>query len=99
MPKIRWLVVYAATTFIMAVTIVTFFKDVGRVERLADALDAKVEEHAELMRKNQELHEKIVFYSSPAGMEYAATDLYNLVRSGDRLFIIELVSGDRLPKQ
>lgn len=99
MPKIRWLAVYAVTTFIMAVTVVTFFKEIGRIERLADVLEAKMEEVVELTRKNQELQEKIDYYSSPDGIAYVATEQYNLVRPGDKIYEIVLVSGDQLRKQ
>ena len=98
MPKIRWLVIYAVTTFIMAVTIVTFFKEIGRIERLADALDVKMEELVELTRKNQELHEKIAYYSSPAGIAHVATEEYNLVQPGEKIYKIEIISEEQLRK-
>ncbi|MDR0764667.1 MAG: septum formation initiator family protein [Synergistaceae bacterium] len=94
-PRIRWLVIYAVTTFIMAVTVVTFFKEIGRIERLADVLDAKMGELVELTRKNQELQEKIAYYSSPAGIAHVATEEYNLVRPGEKIYKIEIVSDDR----
>jgi cell division protein FtsB len=99
MPKIRWLLIYAVTTFIMAVTVVTFFKEIGRIERMSDALDAKMEEMVELARKNQELHDKIAYYSSPAGIAHVATEEYNLVRPGEKIYKIEIISEDRLRKQ
>jgi cell division protein FtsB len=99
MPKIRWLVVYAVITFVIAVTVVTFFKEIGRIERMSDALDAKMEELVELTRKNQELHEKVTYYSSPAGIAHVATEEYNLVRPGEKIYKIEIISEDRLRKQ
>jgi cell division protein FtsB len=99
MPKIRWLVVYAVITFIMAVTVVTFFKEIGRIERMSDALDVKMGELVELTRKNQELHEKVAYYSSPAGIAHVATEEYNLVRPGEKKYKIEIISDDRLRKQ
>ncbi|MDR1132909.1 MAG: septum formation initiator family protein [Synergistaceae bacterium] len=99
MPKIRWLAVYAVTTFIMAVTVVTFFKEIGRIERLADALEVKMEELVELTRRNQELQEKITYYSSPAGVAHVATEEYNLVRPGEKIYRIEIISEEQLPKQ
>jgi cell division protein FtsB len=99
MLKIRWLAVYAITTFIMAVTVVTFFKEIGRIERLSDALDAKMEEMVELTRKNQELQEKIAYYSSPEGIAHEATEKYNLVRPGEKIYRIEIISEDQLRKQ
>jgi cell division protein FtsB len=99
MPKIRWLVVYAVITFIIAVTVVTFFKEIGRIERMSDALDGKMGELVELTRKNQELNEKVAYYSSPAGIAHVATEEYNLVRPGEKIYKIEIISDDRLRKQ
>ncbi|MDR3165694.1 MAG: septum formation initiator family protein [Synergistaceae bacterium] len=95
MIRIRWLVIYAVTTFIIAVTIVTFFKEISRIERLADAIETKMEELVELTRKNQELQEKIIYYSSPAGVAYIATEEYNLVRPGEKIYRIEIISEDQ----
>ncbi|MDR1581471.1 MAG: septum formation initiator family protein [Synergistaceae bacterium] len=99
MPKIRWLLVYAVTTFIMAVTVVTFFKEIGRVERMSDALDAKMDEMAELTLKNQELQEKITYYSTPEGIAYVATEEYNLVRPGQKIYKIEIIAEEQLRKE
>jgi cell division protein FtsB len=99
MPKIRWLLVYAVITFIMAVTVVTFFKEIGRIERMSDVLDAKVEELVDLTRKNQGLQEKITYYSSPEGVAYVATEEYNLVMPGQKIYKIEIISEDQLQKQ
>jgi cell division protein FtsB len=99
MPKLRWLVVYAVITFIIAVTVVTFFKEIGRIERISDALDIKMKELVELTRKNQELDEKVAFYSSSAGIAYLATVEYNLVRPGEKKYKLEIISDDRLRKQ
>jgi cell division protein FtsB len=98
-PKIRWLLVYAVTTFIMAVTVVTFFKEIGRVERMSDALDAKMDEMAELTLKNQELQEKITYYSTPEGIAYVATEEYNLVRPGQKIYKIEIIAEEQLRKE
>ena len=99
MPKIRWVIIYAVTSFIMAVTVVTLFREVGRIERLSNVLETRMEELVELTRKNQELQEKINYYSSPAGIAFLAREEFNLVRPGERIYRIEIVSEDELRKE
>jgi cell division protein FtsB len=98
-PKIRWVIVYAVTTFIFAVTVTTFFKEVGRIERLSSAMERKMEELVELTRKSQELQEKISYYNTPAGIAFLAREEYNLVRPGEKIYRIEIISEDMLRKE
>ena len=83
----------------MAVSVATLFKEIGRIDRLSDALEAKMEELVELTRKNQELQEKISYYSSPDGIAYLAREEYNLVRPGEKIYRIEIISEDQLRKK
>ena len=99
MPRLRWIFVYAIATFIVAVTLVTFFKELGRIERLSVALDSRMEELVELTRKNQELQEKISYYKTPAGIAHLAREEFNLVKSGEKIYRIEVISGDPLQKE
>ena len=96
MPKIRWLIIYAVTSFILAVTVVTMLREIGRIERLSNVLESRMEELVELTRKSNELQERISFYSSPAGIAFLAREEFNLVRPGERIYIIEIVSADEL---
>lgn len=99
MPRLRWILVYAIAAFIVAVTLVTFFKELGRIERLSAVLEARMEELVELTRKNQELQEKISYYKTPAGIAHLAREEYNLVNSGEKIYRIEIISGDPLQKK
>ena len=90
------MIVYAVTSFIMAVTFVTLFREVGRIERLSNVLETRMEELVEITRKSHELQEKISYYSSPAGIAFLAREEFNLVRPGERIYIIEIVSDDEL---
>jgi cell division protein FtsB len=96
MPKLRWVLFYTVTTFIVAVTIVTFLKERHRVDRLAASLESRMEEFEEMTRRNQEIQEKISYYQTPSGITFLAVDEYNLVRSGEKIYRIEIVSGDDL---
>ncbi|MDL2263313.1 septum formation initiator family protein [Synergistaceae bacterium OttesenSCG-928-I11] len=98
MPKLRWIVVYAFAVFIVAVTVVTFFKEVGRIDRLSTALESRMEELVELTRKNQEIQEKISYYKTPAGIAHLAREEFNLVKPGEKIYRIEIISEDRLRK-
>jgi cell division protein FtsB len=98
-PKLRWVAVYAIAAFIAAVTIVTFFKEVGRIDRVASSLEARMEELVELTRKNQELGEKITYYRTPEGIAFLAREHFNLVKSGEKIYRIEIVSDDNLRKK
>lgn len=98
MPKLRWLIVYAIAVFIFAVTVVTFFKEIGRIERLAMALEAKMDELVELTRKNQEIQEKIGYYKTPEGIAFLAREEFNLVKSGEKIYRIEVISEDKSGK-
>ncbi len=99
MPRLRWILVYAVAAFIVAVTLVTFFKELGRIERLSTALESRMEELVELTRKNQELQEKISYYKTPAGIAHLAREEFNLVKSGEKIYRIEVISDDPLQKE
>jgi cell division protein FtsB len=93
-PRIRWVVVYAVASFLAAVSVVTFFKEVGRIERLSMALESRMEELTESTRKNQELQEKINFYKTPEGIANLAREEFNLVKPGEKKYRIEIISDD-----
>jgi cell division protein FtsB len=99
MPKIRWMIVHAVITFIMAVTVATLFREIGRIDRLSDNLDARMRELVELTRKNQELEEKINYYNTPAGIAFLARQEYNLVKPGEKIYRIEIISEDSPKKE
>ena len=99
MPRIRWIMIYALATFILSVTVVTFFKEIDRIERLSAALELRMEELVDMTRKNQEVQEKISYYKTPEGIAYLAREEFNLVKSGEKIYRIEIISGDNLRKQ
>jgi cell division protein FtsB len=98
-PRLRWVAVYAVTSFIMAVTVATLFKEIGRIKRLSESLESRMEELVELTRKNHEIQERIDYYTTPDGIAYIAREEYNLVRPGEKVYRIEIVSRDMLRKE
>jgi cell division protein FtsB len=88
-------VVYAVASFLVAVSVVSFFKEVGRIERLSMALELRMDELVETTKKNQELQEKISYYKTPEGIARLAIEEFNLVKSGEKIYRIEIVSDDK----
>ena len=95
-PRIRWIIFAAAVTFLTAVLLTSFFKEIERVDNLSDALDARMGELVREERKSQELEQKIEYYSTPEGIARLAREQFNLVRSGEKIYKIEVVSKDPL---
>lgn len=98
MPRLRWILVYACAAFIVAVTAVTFFKEADRIDRLSVALESRMGELVEQTRKNQEIQEKISYYKTPEGIAHLAREEFNLVKPGEKIYRIEIISADRLRK-
>ena len=43
-PKLRWVLFGAAVTFMIAVLLTSFFKEIEKIDVLASALDSRMEE-------------------------------------------------------
>ena len=50
-PRIRWVVFIAAVTFLTAVLLTSFFKELERIDNLSKALDERMEGIARLARE------------------------------------------------
>ncbi len=95
-PKLRWVLFGAAVTFMIAVLLTSFFKEIEKIDVLASALDNRMEELVKEERKTQKLKQDIRYYSTPEGIARLATEQFNLVQSGDRIYKIEITSKDSL---
>lgn len=95
MLKLRWIIAYAILSFIAAVTVVTFLKEAGRIDRLSSSLEDRMAELVELTRKNQTIQEKISYYKTPEGIAHLAREEFNLVRPGEKMYRMEIISGDK----
>lgn len=93
-PKLRWVLFAAAITFMIAVLLTSFFKEIEKIDTLSATLDKRMEELVNEERKTQKLRQDIHYYSTPEGIARLATEQFNLVRSGDRLYKIEVTSED-----
>ena len=96
-PKLRWVLFGAAVTCLIAVLLTSFFKEIKKIDMLAAALDRRMEELVSEERRTQKLKQDIRYYSTPEGIARLATEQFNLVRSGDRIYKIEITSQDGLP--
>ncbi|NLD05542.1 MAG: septum formation initiator [Synergistaceae bacterium] len=95
-PRLRWVIFVAAVTFLMAVLLTSFFKEIERVDILSGTLDKRMEELVAEERKSQELKQKIEYYSTPEGIARLAREQFNLVLSGEVIYKIEIISNDVL---
>lgn len=93
-PKLRWVIFAAGVTFLLAVMLTSFFKELERIDSLSKTLDDRMEELVGVERDSQELEQKIDYYSTPEGIARLAREQFNLVQSGEVLYKIEIVSSD-----
>lgn len=94
--KLRWVMLYAIALFIAAVSAVTFFREWGKIDRLGGVLEERMDELVELTRANQDLLDKISYYKTPAGIAHLAREEFNLVKDGEKMYKMVIVSEDRL---
>ena len=80
----------------IAVLLTSFFKEIEKIDVLASALDSRMEELVKEERKTQKLKQDIRYYSPPEAIARLATEQFNLVQSGDRIYKIEITSKDSL---
>lgn len=95
-PRLRWVIFVAAVTFLIAVMMTSFFKETERIEVLSSNLDKRMEELVAVERDSQELQRKIDYYTTPEGIARLAREQFNLVRSGEVIYKIEIVSSDTI---
>lgn len=95
-PRLRWVIFIAGVTFLIAVLLTSFFKELERIDILSDTLEKRMKEFVDEERKSQELKQKIEYYSTPEGIARLAREQFNLVLSGEVIYKIEITSNDVL---
>lgn len=93
-PRLRWVIFAAGITFLIAVMLTSFFRELQRIDALSKTLDDRMEELVGVERDSQELEQKIDYYSTPEGIARLAREQFNLVQSGEVLYKIKIVSSD-----
>ena len=95
-PRLRWVIFTAGVTFLIAVLLTSFFRELERIDILSGTLDKRMEELVAEERKSQELKQNIQYYSTPEGIARLAREQFNLVLSGEVMYKIEITSEDTL---
>jgi len=91
------LVVFTAgITFLVAVLLTSFFKELERIDTLSDTLDKRMGELVAEERRSQKLKQNIDYYSTPEGIARLAREQFNLVQSGEKIYKIEITSDEAL---
>lgn len=94
-PRLRWVIYFAAITFMMAVMLTSFYKEFERVNRLSVALEKRMDVLINEERRHQELKDKIALYSTQEGIARLARERYQMVKSGEVLYDIKAPSVDK----
>lgn len=89
-PRLRYIILFAVCSFVVAVTVVTFLTEVSKIHVLGDTLDGKMSELEKLERKNQELKREVENARTSSGIEREARDKYNLLKPGEKMYKIEI---------
>jgi len=95
-PRLRWVVFTAGITFLVAVLLTSFFKELERIDTLSDTLDKRMGELVAEERRSQKLKQNIDYYSTPEGIARLAREQFNLVQSGEKIYKIEITSDEAL---
>ena len=94
-PRLRWVIFSAVITFLIVVLLVSFFREIKRVDSLSKTLDKKMEELVQEKRRGHQLQQKIDYYNSPEGIARLAREQFDLIHSGEQIYKIEIVSEDK----
>lgn len=94
MPRLRWVIFFAASTLLVSVTLTAFVKELDRLERLSRAADKRMDELVRITRESQVLEEKIRYYRTPEGIARLAREEFNLFMPNEQVYRIKIVSAD-----
>ena len=89
-PRLRYLILFAVCSFIVAVTLATFMTEFSKIHVLGDTLDSKMSELEKLERKNQNLKRELANARTASGIEREARDKYNMLKPGEKMYKIEV---------
>lgn len=97
MIRLRWVVLLAATLCILAIIGTAYVMEIQKIRRLSVLVDRRMDRLVRMSREIQVLEDKILFYNTPEGIARLAREQFNLTFPGEKIFRIEVVSGDHLP--
>lgn len=99
LPKLRWILFFAVSSFICAVVITAFSKEINNIEELSGLLDHRMTELVKEQKENLHLRQQLEYYRSDEGMARLAREKFNLVSSGEVLYEIKIISNGVLPEK
>ncbi|MDD4364511.1 MAG: septum formation initiator family protein [Synergistales bacterium] len=94
MPKLRWVLLSTIAVVFLTITLTAYVTEFQRMARLTHAVDRKMTELVRLSRTIQEMEEQVSFYGTREGLARLAREQFNLVRPGERIYRLEVVSPD-----
>ncbi|MFP4482597.1 MAG: FtsB family cell division protein [Thermovirgaceae bacterium] len=97
MPRLRWVVLFAAALCILAIIGTAYIMEIQKIRRLSLLVDQRMDRLVRTNREIQALEDKIRFYNTPEGIARLAREQFNLTFPGEQIFRIEVVSDDHLP--
>ncbi len=97
MIRLRWVALITAGLCFLAIVGTAYILELRKIGRLGSIVDERMDRLVAITRDVQVLKEKILFYKTPEGVARLAREQFNLTYPGERIFRIEIVSGDSLP--
>lgn len=94
MPRLRWVLLSTLAVVFLTMTFAAYVTEFRRTARLGGAVDRKVAELVRLTRVNQEMEEKVLFYETKEGLARLAREQFNLVKPGEKIYSLQVVSTD-----
>jgi cell division protein FtsB len=96
MPRLRWVLLATLAVVFFTMTVAGYVTEFRRTARLADAVDRRMAELVHLSRKIQEMKEQVAFYETQEGLARLAREQFNLVKPGEKIYRLEVLSPDRV---
>ena len=99
MIRLRSVVLITAGLCFLAIVGTAYILELRKIDRLGSIVDERMDRLVAVTRDVQVLKEKILFYRTPEGVARLAREQFNLTLPGERIFRVEVVSGDLLPEE
>ena len=99
MIRLRWVALMAALVCVLAIVGTAYVLELRKIGRLSSVIDERMDRLVSMTRDVQLLKEKIIFYKTPEGVARLAREQFNLTFPDEKIYRIEIISGDSLPEE
>jgi cell division protein FtsB len=99
MIRLRWVALMAALVCFLAIVGTAYVLELRKIGRLSSVIDERMDRLVSMTRDVQLLKEKIIFYKTPEGVARLAREQFNLTYPDEKIYRIEIISGDSLPEE